>query len=666
MPLISISCVALILSVLFPTGFLLAAPPVILEPGRDSYGLSLHLDLLEDKNKEWTFAQVASPEFASRFMPNRKPLLNFGFTRSAYWLRCQIDNQTSPGSDWLLELDYMVMSRLDLYVVHADGSITAKRSGTLSPPKAMEVDFPGFLFHLTIRPEEKQTIYLRLATDGIMRVPLILWTPRAFDRHFLNKRQLQCLALGVLLSLVVYNIFVFFILREKNAIYYILTICFAILYSLCLTGLAAWLLGPDHIRWSFWGLHVGGQMAMVFLIKFSQQALKTKIVAPLIHKVLNGVMVFNIATALLTFFNYYLANIIAYVFPFIGSCLLAYVGFRCWIQGHKGVRYYVVSWIMILAVVLVHVLGGSGLLPVSPFNSSVWMFVSVLAASMLSLVLTDKYRTVKEENQRTLEEKVSERTRKLNQAVDELNYRVTFEQMVAAISTDFMSSSLSPKDVGREIKKALSIIGWFCVADQSYAVIMESRWAGVKQVYQWSRTGVAIPGLFEDDLSVADDFSWLRDKLRHQDSVIKIQRMDPETTLKEEALYRRLAAGSLLIVPLVYHEELLGLVGLGSDQDGHSWSENDEAFLKIVGQIITNALVHKRSAEELTMRNLLLTKQQEVSPGGILVVDEHGKFISYNQRFLDLWGISEDIIASNRIRQVIRSLIAKMKDTKIF
>ncbi|MBF0552693.1 MAG: diguanylate cyclase [Deltaproteobacteria bacterium] len=195
---------------------------------------------------------------------------------------------------------------------------------------------------------------------------------------------------------------------------------------------------------------------------------------------------------------------------------------------------------------------------------------------------------------------------------------------------------------------------------------MESQRARVKHVYQWSRTGVAVPGLFENNLSVADDFSWLRDKLHHQESVIKIRPIDPETTLEEETLSRRLAAKSLLIVPLVYHEELLGLVGLGSDQDGHSWSKSDEALLKIVGQIITNALAHKRSAEELTMRNLLLTKQQEVSPGGILVVDENGKFISYNQRFLDLCGIPEDMITSGWTRRVIRSLMAQMKDTKIF
>ncbi|MBF0497729.1 MAG: GAF domain-containing protein, partial [Deltaproteobacteria bacterium] len=600
MPLIPISCVALILLALFPADFLWAAPPVILEKNHELYELSLNLDLLEDRNKEWTMAQVSSPEFASQFVSNRKAVLNLGFTRSAYWLRCRIDNQSSPKPGWLLELDYVIMNRIDLFTVHADGSITAKKSGSLLALEERDVDFPGHLFRLTIRPQEKQTIYLRLETEGAMRVPLTLRTPQAFAEYLLNKRLIQGLAFGVFLVMVVYNIFVFFILREKNAIYYVLTICFAILYLSCLTGLAARFFGPDHIQWSLWGVHVGGQLAMVFLIIFSQQALKTKEVIPLVHKLLNGVMGLNIGTALMTFFNFYLANIMSYMITLIGSGLLAYAGLRCWIQGYKGVRYYVISWIMVLVMLFVHVLGGAGLLPLSPINSTDWLLIFALAGAMLSLVLTDKYRTVQEDSQRTLEEKVSDRTRELNQAVDELNYRVTFEQMVAAISTDFMASSLSPEDTDREINKVLSMIGWFCAGDQSYALVLEPQSARVKQCYQWSRSGAATSGPFSDGQGAADDLSWLVDKLRHQEAVIEISRADlPETASKEKALFSRLGAKSLLLAPLVYYEELLGLVGLGADRDDQPWPENDTALLKIVGQIITNALVHHRAKEEI-------------------------------------------------------------------
>lgn len=50
--------------------------------------------------------------------------------------------------------------------------------------------------------------------------------------------------------------------------------------------------------------------------------------------------------------------------------------------------------------------------------------------------------------------------------------------------------------------------------------------------------------------------------------------------------------------------------------------------------------------EELRFRNLLLTAQQEAILDGILVVDSHGRIVSYNKRFAEMWGIPEKILES--------------------
>lgn len=52
----------------------------------------------------------------------------------------------------------------------------------------------------------------------------------------------------------------------------------------------------------------------------------------------------------------------------------------------------------------------------------------------------------------------------------------------------------------------------------------------------------------------------------------------------------------------------------------------------------------KRAEDELKFRNVLLATQQETTIDGILVVDEKGAIISYNQRFIELWGIPREII----------------------
>lgn len=50
--------------------------------------------------------------------------------------------------------------------------------------------------------------------------------------------------------------------------------------------------------------------------------------------------------------------------------------------------------------------------------------------------------------------------------------------------------------------------------------------------------------------------------------------------------------------------------------------------------------------ERMRFQATLLKRQSEASPDGILVVSPEGKILSFNQRFLEMWGIPDDIISS--------------------
>lgn len=53
----------------------------------------------------------------------------------------------------------------------------------------------------------------------------------------------------------------------------------------------------------------------------------------------------------------------------------------------------------------------------------------------------------------------------------------------------------------------------------------------------------------------------------------------------------------------------------------------------------------KRIQEELSFNNMLLRTQQETSLDAILVVGKNDHVLSYNQRFVELWGIPEDVVS---------------------
>ncbi len=70
----------------------------------------------------------------------------------------------------------------------------------------------------------------------------------------------------------------------------------------------------------------------------------------------------------------------------------------------------------------------------------------------------------------------------------------------------------------------------------------------------------------------------------------------------------------------------------------------------------------KEAEEKLRFSNLLLSTQQEVSIDGVLVVNDKGKILTFNRRFVEMWGIPEDVIDSKSDELAIRSVLSKLVD----
>lgn len=81
---------------------------------------------------------------------------------------------------------------------------------------------------------------------------------------------------------------------------------------------------------------------------------------------------------------------------------------------------------------------------------------------------------------------------------------------------------------------------------------------------------------------------------------------------------------------------------------------------------LTDITESKRAEEALAFTYIILRTQQELSIDGILVVDGNGKILSYNQRFVDMWGIPPDIIESQSDERALQFVSDKLKSPDQF
>ncbi|MCU0846040.1 MAG: PAS domain S-box protein, partial [Spirochaetes bacterium] len=74
----------------------------------------------------------------------------------------------------------------------------------------------------------------------------------------------------------------------------------------------------------------------------------------------------------------------------------------------------------------------------------------------------------------------------------------------------------------------------------------------------------------------------------------------------------------------------------------------------------------KQAEDELKLRNILLSTQQEVSIDGILVIDEKGTMMSFNRRFVEMMGMPKDLAESKSEELSLRWLMDRLADPEEF
>ena len=85
-----------------------------------------------------------------------------------------------------------------------------------------------------------------------------------------------------------------------------------------------------------------------------------------------------------------------------------------------------------------------------------------------------------------------------------------------------------------------------------------------------------------------------------------------------------------------------------------------------VGALVVEITRRKRAEEELLLKNALLSAQQEVSIDGILAVDSEGKAILFNQRFIEIWKIPPEAMASKSDERLLQSVQYLLADPQAF
>jgi PAS domain S-box-containing protein len=124
-----------------------------------------------------------------------------------------------------------------------------------------------------------------------------------------------------------------------------------------------------------------------------------------------------------------------------------------------------------------------------------------------------------------------------------------------------------------------------------------------------------------------------------------------------------------LDAPIRVSGEIVGIVAFEHVGAIHHWSLMEQNFAASIADFIALALETKQRQQTqaiLRRSNALLKAQQEAAPDGILVVDEHQRIVSFNQRFCELWQVPRQLISQNSDRQLLNYVVSQLANPEEF
>ena len=372
-----------------------AASPGFAEPDMDYIRVapSEQMDLREAlASDRWQSLEGESP--------------NFGYIRDTVWLRVPLS--AIPSDRKLLEIRYPQLDDITFYLIE-NGVVRQRVStGDHLPFAQRQIQHRNFLFSFETDPQSEYQAFLRIRTQGAMQIPVRLWDPRTYFEATSIEDQMHAIYYGILIMVIVFNLFIFLALRERMYLLYVLSTLSDLMFIGSLNGSTYQLLWPESPWLHNQTMVLTVPVALIFTLLFSRAFLNLRVTSPRMDKLVWYTVLVNVVVAVTTFVTDYSVASRLTVALAIPSCLLLTVmGPIQWIRRKPQAGYYTIAWGLLTLGSAITAANKYGFVPNSFITAYGIEIGSALEAVLLTIALAARLYQEREDKVRAREAEIT-------------------------------------------------------------------------------------------------------------------------------------------------------------------------------------------------------------------------------------------------------------------
>ncbi|MFT5716542.1 MAG: diguanylate cyclase (GGDEF)-like protein [Oleiphilaceae bacterium] len=372
--------------------------PVIIDvSAEDSINLGSKLEYFEDPQNELSLADVRRIE-KHDWITSESDTPNFGYTNSSYWFRFRLNNKV-PCCGGLTEnkviaIEYALLDHIEYYEIQDGNIMKSDVTGDIYPFSQRPLRHRDFLFPISLKFNEPVDIYFRVSTQGSTQFPISIWNAQEFTFADQDEQVVKALYYGMIIALVLYNLFLFISIRERPYIYYVGMMASALMLMSGLHGFLFQYVFPQSPVFHKMNILISVPSGLLFAALFSSYFLRLDKIAPRLNIVMNILAVIFLACIAGAFILPYDISTRISVFLAVPACLIImFSGPYAWSKGQTAARYFTIAWVFLMLGAIISALSKFGVFPSNSFTENAVNWGSAIESILLSFALADRFNT---------------------------------------------------------------------------------------------------------------------------------------------------------------------------------------------------------------------------------------------------------------------------------
>lgn len=325
----------------------------------------------------------------------------------SYWIKLSIEIDEASSQQWILEFYDQTIDSITAYFPNREGGYTPDFVGDYLFFSDKSFSHKNFEWLINADIVGGKDLYFRVKSHSYADIRVAIRTVNRFVYYSLNEYFLYGIFYGMIFIVSIYNILIFFAIKERKYLYYTFYIASVFVYAMCVDGIAYQYLWPNQPEWNQIAYGTALFSLIFWALLFSKRFLNTKVRAPLLDKLLFIILLirsFIFIYALIwdhSLFEFRNIEIVPMIIIF-------YTSIRVWLKGYKSARFFVLAYGMLFLGFLVKALIYVSIIPFSIITYYSLHASFLLEMLFLTFALSDRVRILKSNRDKAMQRSISQ------------------------------------------------------------------------------------------------------------------------------------------------------------------------------------------------------------------------------------------------------------------